>query len=125
MLLLPHPAQNRVAASNIISSRKRLARLRPRHVPARHKPNSPKAGVSASQANPVPGAALGMASCAVVPVVLTLTVTEAALAPGVTEVGLMVQVENAGFPAQARLIALEKLPPPGLSPAGKSRWRRL
>src|SRR5271157_617943 len=103
-----------VAASKTISSSNRLARLRPRRVPVRHKPNSPSPEVAASQGSTGLRAALELASCAEVPVVLMLTETGAVVEPGVTEVGLRVQVENAGRPAQAKLIALEKLPPTGL-----------
>ncbi len=45
--------------------------------------------------------------------VATVTVTVVALAPGVTDAGLMVQVAKAGTPAQFRLMALEKDPPTG------------
>ncbi len=57
------------------------------------------------------GAPAGLAACAVVPVVLMVTVTDELFAPGVTDVGLMVQVAKVGTPAQAKLTALEKLPP--------------
>ena len=47
-----------------------------------------------------------------------VTVTADGFAPGVTEVGLMVQVENAGTPAQTRVTWLEKVPPTGLIEMG-------
>ena len=77
-------------------------------------PNNPKPVVSVQNANAERGAAFGVESCAEVPAVLRVTVTVDGLAPGVTEAGLTVQVENAGEPAQTRLTALEKVPPTGL-----------
>ena len=78
-----------------------LALFRPCLVPIRNMPNNPKPVVSVQNANVERGAALGVESCAEVPAVLRVTVTVDGLAPGVTEVGLTVQVENAGGPAQA------------------------
>src|SRR5450432_2468242 len=91
-----------------------LPRFRPDPAPNKNMPNNPKPEVSVHKANMGRCAAPGRASCEVVPVVLMLTATVVGLAPGVTEVGLRVQVENAGTPAQMRLTALENVPPTGL-----------
>lgn len=82
--------------------------------PNRNMPNNPKPGLRVHQANTGLGATPGTERSAVVPVVLMVTVTAAGSAPGVTEAGLTVQVENAGTPAQTRVTELEKVPPTGL-----------
>ncbi len=81
-------------------------------------PNSPKPVVNVQKANTGCCVAPGTESCAVVPVVLMVTVTVDGFAPGVTEVGLRVQVENAGTPAHTRVTWLEKVPPTGLIEMG-------
>ena len=114
LLLPPHPTQSSIPVVRTIKSRRTLARFRPCLVPIRNIPNSPKPVLIVQKANTGRGAAPGEASSAEVPAVFTVTVTVDGLAPGVTEVGLTVQVENAGAPSQARVTALEKDPPIGV-----------
>lgn len=90
-----------------------MARRRPRRLPSRNMPNNPKPRLTAQKPNAGRCVLPGRASFADVAAVLTVTVTVEALEPGVTEVGLTVQVANAGTPSQVRLIALEKVPPTG------------
>src|SRR5208282_4586464 len=103
------------------SNSKMFARFRPAPAPTTNIPNipsRPRPVVSVPQASMVGCTAPGAESCAVVPVVLMVTVTAAALAPGVTEAGLTAQVENAGTPAHASVTVLEKVPPTGLIDIG-------
>ena len=112
-MLRPHPTHNIIPPIKMIKKRM-VAQFRLGLAPNRNMPNNPKPVVSVHTANTVRGAVPGTESCAPVPVVLTLTVIAAGSAPGVTEVGLMVHVENAGTPSQTRLTALEKVPPTGV-----------
>ena len=95
-----------------------IARFRLGLAPTMNILNSPKPAVSVAQASMVCCTTPGTESCAVVPVVLMVTVTAAALAPGVTDAGVTVQVENAGTPAHASVTVLEKVPPTGLIDSG-------
>ena len=114
VLLPPHPTEKSIPLIRTIKSRTMFARFRPRLVPNRNMPNNPKPVLSVHKASMGRRAVPGKENCAVVPAVLTVTVTVDGLVPGVTEVGLTVQVENGGAPSQARLTALEKVPPTGV-----------
>ena len=114
LLVLPHPIENSTPAVRTIKSRRILTRFLPRGVPISNMPNNPKPVVSDQKASMELGAAPGVESCAAIPAVLSVTAMTDGLVPGVTDVGLTVQVENAGAPAQTRLTALEKVPPTGV-----------
>jgi hypothetical protein len=109
--LPPQPTSNSRATSTAVVTQSRSL-LRPL-APMTSTPKSPN-GTDSQKAKTLPCAADTPRAWEAEPDVVTVTVTEDGLLPGVTERGLTVQVVVEGAPLHASVTVLEKAPPVGL-----------